>query len=211
MYNKFLGSWELENVGGPLQLLEFARAYLCASKLLCKNINKLISEARYADGCVVIFTAYHAVELFLKGMILYKSPEASLHHDVEKLAKDYHRLYREEKYIWNVPFGISVLGDTKEAERQIEQVKRELPQDQLYRYPINRKGRAWAGAFAFEPSSFMRDVILPLEYDFDRLEKQLKTDFRALERAGSLKVENEGGWGRGAGDVLENLTNGGWG
>jgi hypothetical protein len=173
---KYIGSWELENVDEPLQLLEFARAYLSASKLLCCNVQELKEKARYADGCVVIYTAYHAVELFLKGMILLKNRDAWLHHDIENLAKDYHKLYPGKEYAWEIPFGIEVLGNTEESKNQIDKLKRELPQDQLYRYPINKKGQSWLGAFAFEPISFMHSVILPLENDFNRLEKLLEIE-----------------------------------
>lgn len=171
---KYIGSWELENVEEPLQLFEFARAYLSASKLLCNNVHELKEDARYADGCVVIYTAYHAVELFLKGMILLKEPEAALHHDIESLSKDYHRLYRGKEYAWVVPFGLEVVGTTEDAQKQIDKLKKELLPDQLYRYPINKKRQSWNGAFAFEPISFMQRVILPLENDFHRLKELLK-------------------------------------
>src|SRR5208337_4526328 len=93
MDNKFLGSWELEGVDEPAQLFEFAKAYLSASKLLCQKIAEEHNKAKYADGCVVISTAFHAVELFLKGLILKRDRSAILHHDVERLAKHYHSLY----------------------------------------------------------------------------------------------------------------------
>ena len=170
MDTKFIGSWELEGIDEPRQLLEFAKAYLSASKLLCQKIEENLNSAKYADTCVVTFTAYHAVELFLKGMILNKDSSAKLHHDVEKLAKHYRSIYPEEKYFWNVPFRIELLGDNSEAEEMLRKMKKEFPQDQVYRYPVNKNGEMWFGAFAFEPSSFMKRVILPLEHDFRRLE-----------------------------------------
>jgi hypothetical protein len=171
---RYIGSWELETVEEPLQLFEFARAYLSASKLLCSNVQVLKDKARYSDGCVVLFTAYHAVELFLKGMILLKNCDATLHHDIENLAKDYQRLYPGKEYSWEVPFGIELLGNTEDEQKQIDKLKKELPPDQLYRYPINKKRQSWTGAFAFEPISFMHSVILPLEKDFSRLEELVK-------------------------------------
>jgi hypothetical protein len=68
---------------------------------------------------------------------------------------------------------MEVLGETGEAEDKLQKLKKELPQDQIYRYPVNKNGKVWYGAFAFEPSSFMNGVILPLEHDFQRLEKLL--------------------------------------
>ena len=171
MDNLFIGSWELEGIEEPAQLLGFAKAYLSASKILCQQIAKNRGAAKYADGCVVIFTAYHAVELFLKGMILKKDPSAKLHHDVEKLAHHYHNLYPNENYYLRVPFGMEVLGDDIATEEKLDKLKKELPIEQIYRYPINKNGKTWLGAFAFEPISFMNSVILPLELDFQRLEK----------------------------------------
>lgn len=161
----------MEGVDEPAQLFEFAKAYLAASKLLCQKITEEYNKAKYADGCVVIFNTYHAVELFLKGLIFKRDCRTKLHHDVGKLAKHYHSLYPEENYSWSVPFGMEVLGDTNEVEEKLQKLKKALPQDQIYRYPINKDGKPWFGAFAFEPSSFMKCVILPLEYDFQRLEK----------------------------------------
>jgi len=161
----------LEDVDEAEQLLAFAKSYLSASKVLCQRIEDNFDQAKYADGCVVIFTAYHAVELFLKAMIIKKNPNAKLHHDVEKLAIDYHRLYPHKNQYWQVPFGFEVLGDSSEAKKKFEDLKKELPVEQLYRYPINKNGKAWLGAFAFEPRTFMGTVILPVETDFQRLEK----------------------------------------
>lgn len=66
---------------------------------------------------------------------------------------------------------MEVLGSTGDAQIEIEKLKKELPTDQLYRYPINKKRESWKGAFAFEPISFMHAVILPLEKDFYRLKE----------------------------------------
>jgi HEPN domain-containing protein len=171
---KYIGSWELENTDEHLQFLEFARAYLAAAKLLCHRIEESIDTAKYADSCVITYNTYHAVELFLKGMILNKEKKAKLHHDVERLSEQYHQLYPEHDYIWNVPFVVEVIGDNSEANEMLEQKKKELPQEQIHRYPVNRNREMWQGAFAFEPKSFMNGVIIPLERDFSRLRKLIK-------------------------------------
>ena len=131
MDNIFIGSWELERVDEPAQLLSFAKAYLSASKLLCQNIKENIDKAKYADSCVVFFTSYHAVELFLKGMILKKDPSAKLHHDVEKLADYYHSLYTNENYHWRVPFCMEVLGDNSATKEKLQKLKKELPIERM--------------------------------------------------------------------------------
>jgi HEPN domain-containing protein len=180
----FKGSWELESYHEPEKLLCFAKAYLAASKALCERCKQNLNSTTYADGCVVMFTAYHAVELLLKAMILAKNSDAKLHHDVEDMAKEYHRLYPKKDYFWRVPFSIEAVGDDIDTRQTLQKLKKELPVDQLWRYPISKAGTQWNGAFAFEPMSFMDNLILPLELDFDRLENLIftKHDCEALDR-----------------------------
>lgn len=173
MTNKFYGSWELEDVEMPRQFIEFAKAYLSASKTLCQKIIDNPDSARYVDSCVVSYMTYHAVELFLKGMILHRDPKTQLHHNVESLAEQYSRIYPENTYGWNVPFTELKQEDDSDPNQKLQELKKELPQEQIYRYPANRNKEMWYGAFAFEPVAYLNRVIELLESDFQRLETEL--------------------------------------
>jgi hypothetical protein len=91
---------------------------------------------------------------------------------------EYHRLYTQEDQKWRVPFSYEILGDSQDLDNKLQDLKKELPTEQIYRYPINKDGKTWLGAFAFEPKAFMGTVILPLEMDFQRLEKQALPNHR---------------------------------
>lgn len=167
----YLGSWQSEHCDTPQKFIEYSKAFIAGSMLLCDKLIENPTESLYEKGCVVMYNAYHAIELFLKGAILYRSPRADLHHMIEVLAKEYERLYPDNKYHWNIPFCVEVLGyDPAEAEIGKKKMLKEIPQDQVFRYPVNKNKENWDGLFAFEPKSF--SVLLKqVEADFERLEK----------------------------------------
>jgi len=51
-------------------------------------------------------------------------------------------------------------------------LKRERSLDQMYRYPIDRKGNPWRGIVGFEAKDFL-SKLKNIEKDFHQLEKQI--------------------------------------
>ena len=92
-----------------------------------------------------MFNARLGVELFLKGMIVLRDPDArTISHVLEKLGPLFASLYPETECQWSIPFRVQVVGGT-EDERQAavkEAIKRH-PLDQVFRYPSDNKGQPW--------------------------------------------------------------------
>lgn len=170
MRNRMVGSWQIDNLPIPFQFMAFADAYLDSASRLCKVLSRSTRKRSYPRVAVVLFLAYHAVELFLKSAILHKYPKEGLHHNVEQLHNRYRALYSGKRYEFDVPFMTEYLGSEPS---QIAEKKRLIPtQDKINRYPSNKKGEAWHGCFGFEPDSF-QSLIAQLQDDFARLKSEI--------------------------------------
>lgn len=166
MNYRMLGSWQIDNLPIPFQFLAFADAYLDSAARLCRVLSRSTRKRSYPRGAVVLFLAYHAVELFLKAAILHKDPKEALHHNIEQLHNRYRILYPGKRYEFNIPFKTEYIGFEPS---EIAEKKRSTPtQDKISRYPSNKKGEGWNGIFAFEPHSF-QSLIERLQGDFARL------------------------------------------
>lgn len=162
-----VGNWEMSGKPIPLQFLAFAEAYLDSACRLCRILKRSPRKRTYSRCAVVLYLAFHSVELFLKGAILNKSPNEGLHHDVEHLSKRYRVLYPGKKYHFEIPFGTEYLGfDPPDG------LPTPPPQDQVNRYPIDKKYSEWSGAFGFIPETFLSTLEV-LQGDFDRMKKEI--------------------------------------
>jgi hypothetical protein len=168
-----IGSWEIEELCEPQQLFAFSRAYLKSSIVLCTRINHLRRMPLYPDATVVLFLARHAVELFLKGAILARSPNEKLHHDLSRLKLTYDQLYSDSRFSWILPFTTEFPGMTP---AQIAKAKKYAPLiEQVYRYPIDKAGVKWTGVFALEPLTFRKEM--------QAVERQLTSLMKRISKA----------------------------
>lgn len=167
---KLYGNWELSGKDLPEQFFSFSDAYLDSARRLCVVLKGSPRKASYTRGCVVLYLTFHAAELFLKGAILSKNPKEKLNHNIEVYYKRYNRLYPDKKFRFELPFRTEYLGFEPEL---IESAKKnQPPTDQLNKYPTDKKGRKWEGAFAFEPIEFVR-IIDQLRLDIKRIENEI--------------------------------------
>jgi hypothetical protein len=163
-------SCHLEKLKLPEQFLSFSKAYIESARILCTRLIDKPEKTSYERGCVVMYVAYHAVELFLKATILKREPDTKLHHVLDDLGKEYHRIYPKPEYRWAVPFNLEVLGyEPEEAKRIRNNVKKKMPEDQIFRYPTNKEKDLWNGVLAFEAKGFLEE-IKKIESDFQRIE-----------------------------------------
>ena len=161
------GNWELSNKDLPEHFFSFSEAYIDSARRLCVVLKRSTRKASYQRGCVVLYLTFHASELFLKGAILAKSPNEKLNHDLQGYYKRYNKLYPQKEYRFEIPFGTEYLGFEPELIEQLK--KQELPQDQLHKYPTDKSGKKWEGAFAFEPIELLKTI------------EKLRDDFNAIE------------------------------
>jgi len=158
---------EVVSLTVPEQFSAFSDAYLDSAIRLCTVLALSTKKATYVRGSVVLYLAFHATELFLKGAILNKAltENVGTTHNIEMLNNRYKNLYPAKRYQFQIPFtseepdfsGIEP-DKVKELKIKIKGIERDSPHDQRYRYPQNKKGMPWHGAHGFEPSSFLREL-----------------------------------------------------
>lgn len=164
---------EIRRLAVPEQLFAYARSYLRAATSLCEQLSQPNAECTLADGAVVLMLSAHAVEVFLKGLLLKRAPAEEVWargHDIEALTADYQAHFPEPEFAWEVPFRTEYPeGMTAEQIASLVPM-RDAPPSVLYRYPVQKTGEDWKGLYAFEPNSFL-PVLRRLDDDFTRLRK----------------------------------------
>ena len=158
---------EVVSLTVPEQFSAFSDAYLDSAIRLCTVLARSTKKATYARGSVVLYLAFHATELFLKGAILKKAPKENVGttHNIGILNNRYKKLYPGKKYQFHLLFtseepDFSKIEPDKVKEFKIiiKKIEKDNPPDQKYRYPQNKKGMPWHGVHGFEPSSFLREL-----------------------------------------------------
>ena len=155
----------------PHQFFAFANAYRNSAEALCERMIENESDATWPNAAVVLMTAAHATELFLKGLILAKTPDADIQsHNINLLARTFRNLYPEEERYWDIPFEAEFLGmDHQEAEILLQ---KQVPPSIRYRYPVAKDGNEWNGVSALRAATF-KPVLLELRNTFYRLAKNV--------------------------------------
>lgn len=152
------------------QLFAFAYSYLEASRTLCMEAIRHAEELDWSRGAVVLLNAAHAVELFLKGVLVRKAPDFDIWkygHDIHALATEYDKLYSEPGHAWNIPFRRALPDDLPPAHLRLIREGMAHPSIE-FRYPVNKQGTSWMTLQGFEPNSYLRELDR-LRDDFDRI------------------------------------------
>lgn len=154
----------------PDRFFEYSVSYGNGAKALVEKMAYDNNQATWANAAVVLMLSAHSVELFLKGAIFIDNPKANLkHHNIESLFEMYRRIYKEEKYNFNMPFKTEYVGMSEIEIEALKNNKRPTP-SVLYRYPAESGETEWEGAYGFEALSFI-PVISQLLEDYCRLRK----------------------------------------
>lgn len=166
--DKMVGNWEIEHLTKSQNFITHAYSYLNAARTVCMHMESDEEHLTWPNASVALMLTAHSVELFLKGAILKKNPEAILEsHDLEKLKAEYVRNYKGEQFEWDIPFQVdmSLLSDEEE-----KLVRGDLPPPSIqYRYPAPIVGEDWPGIQGFTLMEF-RGMLVGLEDDYQRIE-----------------------------------------
>ena len=139
------------------QFAAYAIAYLDSAQRLCDLLVRSHRKATYQRGAVVLFLAAHAVELFLKGAIVRKSPNERFSHDLEHLTRRYHTLFPAKKFRLEIPFATELPAEmSTEDKRRVKTLI--APPGELFRYPIDKGYKPWQGAYGIEPNSLASEL-----------------------------------------------------
>lgn len=166
---------DLQELSVPKKLFAYAEAYLCASRFLCEKMEADTSLSSWPNAAVVLMLAAHSVELFLKGAILSRNPNADVWaygHNLDGLAANYQSHFLEPEFDWDIPFQNEFPEGFAEAEFKALTANMPPPSI-LYRYPVNKNGGEWRGIYGFEPVSF--DVVLAeVQKAFENIKSRLR-------------------------------------
>ena len=149
----------------PLEFMKQGLSHLEASE----KLNALMCEGTWPSnfyrGQPVVWLAFHAVELFLKGCILKVDPNANASgHSLADLTTKLRDLAPDVEF--EPPFQPETFPPFPGL---IEQAKRkEKKVHEVLRYPTNTEGKPWSGAHGFSAPLF-RDTLARIRKDTERL------------------------------------------
>lgn len=175
-----IGNWEINGLSPAERFWVFADSYLRSSHKLCNQLVRRKRGHLFPEACVVTFLARHAVELFLKGMLVARTGKAPLTHNINELVNEYTTNFTELKFVWEIPFQTQYIGMSASEIKKAKRAKRWQYTNEIYRYPVNREIEDWQAAIGFEPHGFIKELI-KIENDFVRL----KAAFRELKQSSS--------------------------
>ena len=167
------GQWELEGKSISEKFFAYSEAYLDSAETLCDQIAKSEEKQTYTRGLVVLYLTFHAVELFLKAAILKKAPNEPLNHKIENYEKRYKNLYPAKRFTLEIPFKSEYIGLNPTEIANIEAETNLAPPDQLNKYPVDRNGSEWNEINAFEPYSFLKELI-NLKAKFELVKQEIQ-------------------------------------
>jgi len=166
---------DIKSLSVPDRLFAYADAYLEAASATCASMAKDPALEKWANAAVILMITAHAVELFIKGAILARSPTANVWqhgHDLDDLASDYRSHFPEPSFSWDIPFQTDF--PTGLSSEEMKAIKKEMPPPSiLYRYPVQKGGDDWQGLFGFEAESFLL-LLSDISRDFHRIKTQLE-------------------------------------
>ena len=135
----------------PIEYMKQALSHLEAAE----SLNTLMCEgtwpANFYRGRAVLWLAFHAVELFLKGCLLKLDPNAKVGgHSLANLTKKLKKLAPDVTF--DPPFSNEPLppypGLVEKAEREERRIH------EVLRYPTDTEGKPWPGAHGFSAPLF---------------------------------------------------------
>ncbi len=152
------------------QLRQLAIGYLSSAKSLCAELGENPALQTWPRALVVCSCFHHAVELFLKCCIQYRTQKIPRGHDIASLKKEYHRLYPDADVVFQLP-----LFWSQKVEALVEDFEEKL--DQVYRYFIDMEGQPPKRLYKFPPAAWLW-MIEQFEKDMDRIWANIISKFR---------------------------------
>lgn len=149
----------------PTQYCALALAYLDCSQRLCGEMVDGVWEANYNRGQAVIWLAFHATELVLKGCILSVDTKRARNiHSLRELSVSFTAHFPDLSF--EPPFGSEAMPSSSDGDKWELEVDRTLHMQ--FRYPRNQAGSSWPGVRCFDPHLFSAELER-LRCDFERI------------------------------------------
>lgn len=123
---------------GWSNMLFMATSYAEAAEVLCKALQEGDFAEQYTSAMVIRQLCRHAIELFLKGAIGMKGEAVPLTHRLDRLYREYVRLYPHDKFHFTMPVSKQILSSEDMFLDDLEKYQRE--DSERHRYPVSRNG-----------------------------------------------------------------------
>ena len=167
-----IGNWQMPPMSVPQRFTAYACAYLHAATGMCEDMDGNPDQYKFPDASVVLLLAAHSVELFLKGAILRLNESFDIiTHCLDKLHREYDRLYPDPRFRWEIPFGTEYAGIP--YHEALALAKNEVPPSIRFRYPTNGARMAWSEIHGFTPRLFLH-TLNQLKADYVRIEGKFR-------------------------------------
>ena len=148
------------------EFVDSAFAFLDASENLNSLMINQMWPGSFNRGKVVLWLAFHSVELFLKGCILERDADAKVNgHSLFKLNEEFHKLAPEIEFV--PPFGVEEMPPEPEIRKLVEEQERRT--HEVFRYPTGQSGEPWSGAHMFSSALFAA-TLKEIRQDFERIQ-----------------------------------------
>jgi len=161
----FITTQDIDENSQAEHFVNHALAYLESAIFLLDNIEqKKFSESFY-HAQVTAFLFQHSLELFLKGALLFHSPNYAKNHEPNGLYEDYKKIYCDKQYDFNSQIELAVKNDPHR------------PYSIYARYPFDKKDNYLWENFSLNVQrrlEFLNGVLS----DFKRIINQIKISKR---------------------------------
>jgi len=173
---KYAHSNELDNLCSADVFYRLSLAYIDSAIHLCVAMNNNKFKQTYSRGNVILFLFHHSIELFLKSLI-YKN---NLLSEMHKLKNKMHNLDSLNNILKSNSIDIELPFQyihTSE-DQSLEDFEEIIPQDQFYRYHIDKKGNHTGVSGAFSSKSLVKElrsfkkVILSYDNNFNMIDEK---------------------------------------
>jgi len=153
----------------PLEFMKQAFSHLEASEKLNALMCDDVWPSNYYRGQAVLWLAFHAVELFLKGCILKLDPSANIKsHSLSTLTKKLKTL--NPGIDFEPPFGVEPLPPYPGLIERAEKTERKI--HEALRYPIDTERKPWPGVRGYSAPLF-QGTLARTRNDCERLYDQI--------------------------------------
>ena len=169
-------SYEFAELCVAEQYFALAKSYLDSSKVLCEHLIEKRESRSFSNTRVILYTARHSIELFLKGTLFIAGVVIRNNHSFVDILEEYSKVYVGDIYEIRIPFGIEILG-TAEHKVQANEITAYFHRDhdQRYRYPTDNRGKIFCSNESFMPQAFLNQII-DIDEDFSRIKTKLSTE-----------------------------------
>lgn len=179
MQRKMVVLSDIQTQSLPRQFLIFSEAYIDTATRQCEYLARSQAEYNFAHGAAILYLTHHGLELFLKGAILENNGELNFRekgHDLPHLYKKYRELCSGKEYELAIPWSLEdsdyeSFYDPVEAAK-LRALKQKRPEDQVLRYPTDKKTKAWNLLYGFKPILFLHEISVIRE-ELERIKRIL--------------------------------------